>query len=227
MDVWGQVKVSAVQKAMQLSWLIALLAIVTFVDCYLILKYDRGISILTLEWVKRVVDLKDLIIGVGLFSFVFAAVLPGFWLFIWPFLQIAISRVTNNDSNFYKSPGKDFTRIETLMARAAKDGNSALLRYCELQKQEIDTRDFISTCAQGVLVLTFISWIFAPSGVLPVAFEIHGYAEQFPWYISRPVNAVIVLFYMAVLVMSGLRKSGSDNYIGISIGPESKDSKSA
>lgn len=222
MDVWGQVKVSAVQKAMQLSWFIALLVVVNFADCYLILKYGSGISILSLEWIKKTIDIKDLIVGTGLFSFVFAAVIPGFWLFIWPFLQIAISKITNSDAVFDKAPGNGFTRIETLMSHAAKDGNVALLRYCEQQKHDIEARDFISTCAQGLLVLTFTSWLLAPPGVLPVAFEIHEYVEQFPWYIARPANAAIGLFYLGVVIMCSLRKSESNNYIAISVDLENK-----
>jgi hypothetical protein len=216
MDVWNQVKISAVQKAMQLSWLIALLANIAFIDCYLILKYGNGISILSFEWIKNNLDIKDLVIGTGLFSFIFAAVIPGFWFVVWPFLQIAISKITNSDAILNRYPGKGFTRVETLMVQAAKEGNTALLRYCEQQKQDVETRNFISTCAQGILVLTFTSWLFSPVGVLPIAFEIHSFVEEFPWYIARPANAVIGLFSLAVLIMVNMRKNDTDNYIEIS-----------
>ncbi|MCQ4318627.1 hypothetical protein EA797_03985 [Stutzerimonas zhaodongensis] len=225
MDVWSQVKVSAVQKAMQLSWLIGLLTIITFADCYLILKHGSGVSILSFEWIKTNIDIRDLIIGTGLFSFVFAAVIPGFWFIVWPFLQIALSKITNSSIFFGKMPSDGFTRAEVLMARAAKEGNMALLRYCEQHKQDIETRNFISTCAQGILVLTFTAWALSPPEVLPTVFEIQSYVEQFPWYIEKPVNGSLVLFYMAVVVMSFMRKTDSDNYIGIVLEPKPSNRK--
>jgi len=53
--------------------------------------------------------------------------------------------------------------------------------------------------------------------VLPTVFEIQSYFEQFPWYIERPVNGSLALFYIAVAIMGFLRKADSDNYIGITL----------
>lgn len=198
---------------MQLSWLFTLLTGITFLDCTLMIQYGEGITLLSWDWVKTTLDIQDILLGVGLFSFIFAAVLPGFWFIVWPFLLIGISHISNNHKLLNDFPDEDYVRVESLLRKSAKDGNSALLRFCERHEHEVETQNLLSLCSQGMILFTFGAWLFSANGNQPIIMNFYDFWESQPWYIAMPIDTIVGLFCIAIFIMVGMRKNSGSEYV--------------
>jgi len=212
-DFLKQIKVSAIQKSMQLTWLFALLAGITFVDCTLMIQYGEGVTLVSWEWIKNTLDIQDLLLGVGVFSFIFAAVLPGFWFGVWPFIMIGISYFVEDPNFLNEDPGKGYQRIESLLVKAAQDNNSALMKYCERHEHEVELKNYLSLCSQGMLIFTAGAWFFSAKGNQPIILNFFDFWASQPWYIEKPLNFVAGIFCFAIVMMVGLKKSPSSEFV--------------
>lgn len=213
MDFLKQIKVSAIQKSMQLTWLFALLAGITFVDCTLMIQYGEGVTLVSWGWIKNTLDIQDLLLGVGVFSFIFAAVLPGFWFGVWPFILIGISYFVKDPNFLDENPRKGYQRVDSLLVKAAKDNNSALMKYCERHEHEVELKNVLSLCSQGMIIFTVGAWFFSAEGNQPIILNFYDSWASQPWYIERPLNFVAGIFCFAVVMMVGLKKSPGSEFV--------------
>ena len=176
MDFLKQIKVSAIQKSMQLTWLFALLAGITFVDCTLMIQYGEGVTLVSWGWIKNRLDIQD----------------PNFL-----------------DEN----PGKGYQRVDSLLVKAAKDNNSALMKYCERHEHEVELKNVLSLCSQGMIIFTVGAWFFSAEGNQPIILNFYDSWASQPWYIERPLNFVAGIFCFAAVMMVGLKKSPGSEFV--------------
>lgn len=213
MGFWKHVKVSVIQKSMQLSWFFTFLACITFLDCLFFIQHGEGITILSWHWIKSTIDIIDILVWGGLFSFVFSVVLPGFWFSVWPFILFGFSKITKNNEILINFPGKGYHSLDTLYKRAAQESNMALFKHCEKYEADANSKNHLSLCSQGIILFSFGAWLFSNNESYPIIINLIISSQSQPWYIAKPAGLIAIMFCITIISMVGMRRNRQADYI--------------
>ncbi|EGR8992385.1 hypothetical protein BST55_23870 [Vibrio vulnificus] len=226
MDPTNITKFSNLEKAMSLRWCLTLLAAFSFVDLYLLIKFEFGISDLTTTWLKLNFGVGDLATLVLTFSVTFGIAIPGASHLIIGISSIFFIKVKHylserfgftfhrNEQALDRDPS--YARVEDYRRWAIKNANSAAYRDYERTVTEKDEVKFIRYISRCCLLISSFPLLFADVfGIkgLPYLHAFYLLLDSTSWYVEFPVKFGVGCFGLFLFGIGFSDESHYDDYV--------------
>lgn len=215
------------EKPMQFRWCAVFISAALFFECYLAIRFQISLRILSWDWFKSNIDLAESILIVFAYSFTFAVLIPGvgftgrllfsgiiFNITYWierRILSILKVKARDNTLDKYKELGRFYT-IWGLKKKALKDKNTPM--YQEVVKRESDVQElsFLRYVCQSILALSAIDRIVSIQANPTVIRSFEAWANSLPFYWQGLADLVVSVFVLFIFGIA-FEKRDFDRYI--------------
>lgn len=204
-----KIPLGSLEKAMEIKFTLIFFASLAFMDCYLLLRHNLGVISIDIQTIKKMSNIKEVILLVSFFTLTFSTLIP-------VFSYIGRMTITNliillskkypslldllyqkNNSHLYKNH-QNAIRIDTLRHHAIKTSNLPEYNYSiekDNKNKENTRKEYL---CKTIILFTFLGYFLGNEKKQSILYVIESFTNSLPWYIGWPSSALlcILLFLM-------------------------------
>jgi hypothetical protein len=223
MDI-TRLPIGKLEQPMTLRWCLVFLAALSFLDCYLILRFQSSISTVTVDWIKKNINLSEAFLLIAAFSITFSVVIKavgslmvllfGGWLFSLKYWLY--KKITKSENGFYAKQGSydRFYKIYELKRKAINENSSVL--YSEILQREAEVHDsqFLSYMSQSLITMLSVGWLLDKEKYPSIISNYEKLSSEITWYNNVLLSAFVYSFFLFIVSMA-FEKRKFESYIAI------------
>ncbi len=218
--------IGKLEQPMTLRWCLVFLSALSFLDCYLILRFQTSISTISICWVKKNIKLSEAFLLIAAFSITFSVVIKAIgWFMVRLFGGFLFSlkywfykKVMKSENSFYtaeqNSYDDKFYKIYELKRKAINENSSVL--YNEILQREVEVRDsqFLSYMSQSLISMLVVGYFFDGEKYPSIISNYEKLSSEIPWY-NYILLSTFVYFFFLFVVSLAFEKRKFERYIAI------------
>jgi ABC-type multidrug transport system fused ATPase/permease subunit len=219
-----RIPIGKLEQPMTLRWCLVFLSALSFLDCYLILRFQTSISTISISWIKNNIKLSEAFLLIAAFSITFSVVIKavgwlmvllfGGWLFSLKYWLY--KKITKSEKGFYAEQNSNdkFYKIYELKRKAINENSSVL--YSEILQREVEVHDsqFLSYMSQSLITMLAVGWVYDGGKYPSIIANYEKLSSEVTWYNYVLLSTFVSFFFLFVISMA-FEKRKFESYIAI------------